>query len=279
MAFTDSAEELKHLQSGMSDLVSLLALPAVWSGQEPRQIVTTFHDALSAVLNLDLAYTRARTEANGEPIEVLRTATAHATSPNAGKIHQTLNKWFGDDPHRWPTEMHSLLGGREISLVSMRLGLEGEIGIVVAGAERAGFPTQSEQLLLCVAANQVTIGLQQARLLSEQKRIADELEQRVAERTASLAEVNEKLRKEIGDRKRSEEALRESEQRFRLIVDGIAGLVAIMSSTGELEVVNHQVLAYFGKTVEELKGWSTSNAVHPDDMHGVISAWTHSLET
>jgi hypothetical protein len=63
MAFSDSAEELKHLQRGMSDLVSMLALPAVWSGQEPRQIVTTFHDALMATLNLDFLYTRARIEA------------------------------------------------------------------------------------------------------------------------------------------------------------------------------------------------------------------------
>jgi PAS domain S-box-containing protein len=52
-----------------------------------------------------------------------------------------------------------------------------------------------------------------------------------------------------------------------------------MSPAGELEVVNHQVLTYFGKTVEQLKGWSTSNEVHPDDMPAVVSAWTHSVET
>jgi len=84
---------------------------------------------------------------------------------------------------------------------------------------------------------------------------------------------------DIDDRKRAEEALRESEQSFRLIVDGIAGLVAIMSPTGALEVVNRQVLTYFGKTTEQLEGWSTSNAVHPDDMPAVTSAWTRSVET
>ena len=84
---------------------------------------------------------------------------------------------------------------------------------------------------------------------------------------------------DIDDRKRTEEALRDSEQSLRLVVDGIAGLVAIMSATGEVEVVNRQVLDYFGKTVEEMKGWSTSNAVHPDDLPCVISAWSHSIET
>jgi PAS domain S-box-containing protein len=84
---------------------------------------------------------------------------------------------------------------------------------------------------------------------------------------------------DIEDRRRSEEALRESEQRFRLIVDGIAGLVAIMSPTGEVEDVNRQVLTYFGKAVEQLKGWPSSNAVHPDDLPAVVSAWTRSVET
>jgi GAF domain-containing protein len=55
--------------------------------------------------------------------------------------------------------------------------------------------------------------------------------------------------------------LRESEKSVRLIVDGIAGLVAIMTPEGEVEFVNNQVLEYFGKTIEELKGWSTSDAV------------------
>ena len=83
----------------------------------------------------------------------------------------------------------------------------------------------------------------------------------------------------IEDRKRGEEALRDREQSLRLILDGIAGLVAIMNATGEVEAVNRQVLDYFGKSIEEMKGWSTSDAVHPDDLPVVISAWMHSVET
>ena len=84
---------------------------------------------------------------------------------------------------------------------------------------------------------------------------------------------------DLEDRKRAEEALRDCEQSFRLIVDGIDGLVAVMTSTGEVQVVNRQVLEYFGKTVDQLKGWSTSEAVHPDDLPSVASAWRHSVET
>jgi formate hydrogenlyase transcriptional activator len=84
---------------------------------------------------------------------------------------------------------------------------------------------------------------------------------------------------DIEDRKRAEEVLRESERSVRLIVDGIAGLVAIMAPDGQVEFVNNQTLEYFGRTPDELKGWATSDAVHPDDLPQVVAAWTHSVET
>ena len=70
-----------------------------------------------------------------------------------------------------------------------------------------------------------------------------------------------------------------SERELRLIVDTIPGLVAIMSPRGEVELVNQQVLDYFGRTVDELKRWGTTDAVHPDDLPAVVAAWTHAVET
>src|ERR1700704_2318982 len=43
----------------------------------------------------------------------------------------------------------------------------------------------------------------------------EELERRVVERTSQLSRANQELRREIAERKRAEEALRASEQRFR----------------------------------------------------------------
>jgi PAS domain S-box-containing protein len=81
------------------------------------------------------------------------------------------------------------------------------------------------------------------------------------------------------EHKRNEAALQESEQRFRRIVDTVPGFVCTLSAAGEVELVNRQVLDYFGKTIEELKNWTTSDAVHPDDLPRVTSAWRRSLET
>ena len=84
---------------------------------------------------------------------------------------------------------------------------------------------------------------------------------------------------EIDDRKRAEEAVRASEHRFRLAVESIPGLVSIMNAKGEIEVVNGQVLNYFGKTLEEVKNWGTTDAVHPDDLPRVLAEWKYAVET
>jgi PAS domain S-box-containing protein len=57
---------------------------------------------------------------------------------------------------------------------------------------------------------------------------------------------------------RTEEALRAHERSFQLIVDSIPVPVAVTTPTGEVEALNQQTLEYFGKTFEELKGWTSS---------------------
>jgi PAS domain-containing protein len=44
-----------------------------------------------------------------------------------------------------------------------------------------------------------------------------------------------------------------SEDGFRLIVETIPGLIAVMTPEGGVEHVNRQVLEYFGRTLEELR--------------------------
>src|SRR5258708_1476067 len=78
---------------------------------------------------------------------------------------------------------------------------------------------------------------------------------------------------DIDDRKRAEDCLRTNEQSLRLIVDSIPGFVSTANAAGEVELVNRQVLEYFGKTTEELKNWATSDAIHPDDLHRMIDAY------
>ncbi len=274
----DTSGEIRHLKRCLNDLVSVLALPAMWCGVPPSQIVNTLLDALLDMLSLDLVYARFEDPGGGAPIEVLRIALS-AKAILSEEIQKMINQWFGNGPETWPSRLRASLGDEDISIVSQRCGLQGEVGVIVAGSGRADFPGQAETLLLSVAANEAVIGLHEARLLLEQKRVAGELDQRVAERTAELAAVNDELRNEIAERQRAEVALLDSELNSRLILHSIPGLVCTMSPTGEVDRFNPQILDYFGKTPEQLKGWATSDAIHPDDVARVVAAFSHSIST
>jgi len=274
----DPTRETKGLQRCINDLVSVLSLSAIWRGSEPAQIAQTLLDVLLRMLSLDFAYARLNEAFGAMPVEVLRIAEDCRLNLSPEELRNILGSFFAADAHTLP-RIRSRLGDEETSIFPVPLGIQGEIGVLVVGSNRSGFPEKTESLLLSVAVNQASIGIQETGLLGEQRRIANELEQRVAERTSELAQANEALRKEVAERRRGEAALYDREQSLRLILDGIAGLVAIMSATGEVEAVNRQVLDYFGKSIEQVKGWSTSDAVHPEDLPDVISAWMHSIET
>ena len=84
---------------------------------------------------------------------------------------------------------------------------------------------------------------------------------------------------DIHDRKQVEQALRSSEQKLRLMVDTIPGFIVTLTPEGDVEHLNRQTLEYFGRTTEELKNWTTSDAVHEDDLPRVIEAWRHAVKT
>jgi PAS domain S-box-containing protein len=250
------AEDIKRLQHCINDLVSVLALPAMWSGAEPSQIAHTLLEALLRMLQLDLVYVRLTETGEQSPIEMVRFARSQKqiSAPPAHEIGDLFKQWLGADAQEWPPLMRNRLGDRDISIVPLGLGLQGQIGLIVAGAERADFPRQTERLILSVAANQASILLQEARLLSEQKRIASELDRRVAQRTAELATANEELRKEIADRKHVEEDLRSSEEKHRVIVEAANDAVVSMDEKGDIFLANPATKRIFGYDPVEIVG-------------------------
>jgi hypothetical protein len=197
-----SSDDITRLGTGLNDLGSILALPAVWSGAEPSQIVSTLVDTLLEILHLSFVFVRLSALDGTPSIEIMRIADSLAGTDRAREIRDAIDASLGDASPKPLSRSTTPVGEVDLSVASARLGLDGEIGIIVAGSHRADFPAQTERLFLDIAANQATIGLQHADL-TEQRRAAQELDERVAQRTRELA---------IAD-----EALRESEHNSRLL--------------------------------------------------------------
>ena len=67
-------------------------------------------------------------------------------------------------------------------------------------------------------------------------------------------------------RKRAEETLRESEERFRTMADGLPLMIWVHDVEGQLQFVNRTYCQFFGVTFEQVRGPNWQPLVHPDDV-------------
>ncbi len=97
------------------------------------------------------------------------------------------------------------------------------------------------------------------------ERLYQEVEKRVGERTVDLEA-------EIAERKRSEERLRESEEKYRVLVENQTNLVVTVDSQGRFQYVSPSYCKMFGRTEEELLGNNFMPLVHEEDRESTAKA-------
>ena len=233
------AQEIRRLQRCISDLVSLLALRAIWRGSEPSQIVQTLLDVLLRMLSLDFAYAQVNGGLGAAPVEVLRVAESSKINVPAEELRKAISDSFAGETQGSRPQRRNAFGAEEISTFPLLLGIQGEMGFIVVGSARVGFPRETENLLLSVAANQASMGLHEVKLLSEQKRIANELDQRVAQRTNELAQAHEQVVR--------------SEERWRSVFENSAVGVALTDLNGRFIATNPVYQNMLGYTEDELR--------------------------
>ena len=99
----------------------------------------------------------------------------------------------------------------------------------------------------------------------------------VGRRSTELVESNQGLIREIAERQAAEDALRESESRFRVLADHAPVLIWINDQRGCM-FVNREYLNFSGRTMEQLaeRGWM--ELLHPEDVEETVAAYGRAVE-
>jgi C4-dicarboxylate-specific signal transduction histidine kinase len=185
------ADENLRLRAALRDLVALSTIPAGWIGIEPRTIAAGLADILAGSLGFDFAFVRLLNSSGEATIDV---TSGYANSDfldwlaaQLATLDGSLRKQIAPNVVDLDETLKSLRG------IVIPIGFNAYAGLVAVGCERGDFPTETDRMLLTVAANHAATAFRSANLIREQRRAEeevrkarDELEMKVTERTAEL---------------------------------------------------------------------------------------------
>src|SRR5215467_161861 len=164
-----TTQEISRLRRCINDLASLLALPAMWTGQDCSRVISTLFAVLIRMLDLDFAYARTTDVANESPREWMQSTDSMDHHVKANDVGHALEPYLAAEPPAANCRITNPLAAGTASIAIFQLGVQNRVGVFVAASRRTDFPTETERLLLQVATNQAAVALQEARQIAQQE--------------------------------------------------------------------------------------------------------------
>jgi PAS domain S-box-containing protein len=138
--------------------------------------------------------------------------------------------------------------------------LEGKRIVALAGVgNKASDYDKSDERQVALLLSGMWGSVQKNRAREELQKAHDELEEKVTLRTAELSASNEALQKEITEHKRTEEAVRQSEERYRGLYEAVSGGVIVQDRNGTIIESNPMARDMLGLTREQIEGLSAQD--------------------
>src|SRR5918996_1599596 len=164
----------------------LSPMPTGWIGKEPPAVATGLADALVELLQLDFAFVRLTGPGGAEAVEVTR-GSAWSSFPDwlARRLAASANLGHKEVVPEADGSSEPCRG------LVIPVGFNGDRGLVAAACWRSDFPTPTDELLLSLAANHAATAFQTACAEEALRHARNELETKVAERTAELGQLAE----------------------------------------------------------------------------------------
>jgi PAS domain S-box-containing protein len=82
---------------------------------------------------------------------------------------------------------------------------------------------------------------------------------------------------DITDRRQAQVALRESEERFQVMANGIQQLACMADADGSIFWYNQRWYDYTGTTLEQMLGWGWQSVLDPDVLPQVMEGWREAI--
>jgi transcriptional regulator with GAF, ATPase, and Fis domain len=163
MSIENVGEENRRLRQIIRDLVALANVPAAWIGREPQQIAESFADLLMSALRLDGAYLRV----NRSDEKVIQASRAPEGLAFAEWMKSKENLAWGAAGAPMQQRIEIPSDNRTLYILVTPMGINAEAGFIATAVYRPEYPTETEALLLSVAANHALISFQICALLRE----------------------------------------------------------------------------------------------------------------
>jgi signal transduction histidine kinase/CheY-like chemotaxis protein len=161
-------ETEQELRGCLRDLTGLFALPAVWSGKAPVEILRSLCQVLETVLPIELTIASSAVGPNSPPLRAVR-VREQWREPSDRVAVAVLERCRTTQEE--PTEVQDAELGT-LRTLRLDMGYYGRTGFVCVGSRNATFPSAIERVVLGAAVSLVAGALNSSRLILERERAA-----------------------------------------------------------------------------------------------------------